>query len=80
MAERLCEVKAAMRPVLQQLVKENNGQPLKIGHTWSLLECPVRGGHCEKFQACKGFTRENRLRIAAINNHFFTKGFVKDEL
>ena len=79
-AQRLCEVKAEMRPALRQLVAENGGNALPVGHQWAMLECPYTN-HCDKSGPCRGFTRENRMRIAAIDDEFFRKGFVKlDEL
>jgi hypothetical protein len=62
-----------MRPVLVKLAQEA-GEPLKIGHTWSLLSCPF-SAHCDKRGPCKGFTPENRQRIAQIEDQFFAKGY-----
>jgi len=74
--ERLCEVTSELRPAVLELGTRGDAEPLRM---WAQLQCPSRGGHCDKAGPCRGFTPANRQAISELQDRLFQAGFVRVE-
>jgi len=76
--KRLCEVKDELFQPLVQLVRENVPGAARLRLELESLRCPGGRNHCSRSGPCKGFTADNKLRIARLQDKLFEFGFEKE--